>query len=142
MATEDYDDGCSGSSLLVYFAGLCGLSQPDGAEFVRPAKYMTHASGLIYCVCLIILEGTLPRVAHTSIGIAARPCRGLLPVLQPVRREKMCDGSASPLGEFLSLLAFGTVLRQSEGPTCLVEWSENGEEVSWDGEFSLAHSRY
>lgn len=140
MATEDYDNGCSGSSLLVYFPGLCGLSEPDGTQFVRPAKYTTHLSGFVYCVRLIIIEGTLPRVTNTSIGIAACLCRGQLPVLQPVRREKMCDGSASPLGEPLGLLAFGTVLHQSEGPTYLFEWSENGEEVSWDGEFSLTMS--
>ncbi|KJZ70995.1 hypothetical protein HIM_09606 [Hirsutella minnesotensis 3608] len=137
MATEDFEDGRASSTLLIYFSAVCGLSVPDGAEFLRPGQYTTHLAGLIYCVRLIMLESVLPCVSHDYIGIKARPRRRQLDVLQPLRRDKMCDGSVSPLGEMFSLLAFGNALRKSDGPTFHFEWSDDGEEVSWDGECHL-----
>ncbi|KJZ70098.1 hypothetical protein HIM_10501 [Hirsutella minnesotensis 3608] len=137
MATEDFEDGRASSTLLIYFSAVCGLSVPDGAEFLRPGQYTTHLAGLIYCVRLIMLESVLPCASHDYIGIKARPRRRQLDVLQPLRRDKMCDGSVSPLGEMLSLLAFGNALRKSDGSTFHFEWSDDGEEVSWDGECHL-----
>lgn len=131
MATEDFDDGQASSTLLVYFSAICGLSGQDGSEFARPATYTTHLSGLIYCTRLLLLEGTLPRVAHEYIQLPARPRRGQLELLSEVRRDKMCDGSLSPLGEFLSLVAYGVSLSRTDGPAFLFEWSDDGEEIAW-----------
>ncbi|KAK2686578.1 hypothetical protein QWA68_015334 [Fusarium oxysporum] len=47
------------------------------------------------------------------------------------------DGTLSPLGEFISLAAYGQSLRRSEGPTIQFEWSDDGEEISWDGCFRV-----
>lgn len=137
LAMEDFDDGQASATLLVYFSAVCGLSGENGAEFARPASYTTHLSGLIYCTRLILLEGTLPRVAHEYIQHPARPRRGQLEVLRQVRQDKMCDGTLLPLGEFLSLVAYGISLSRADGPAFLFEWSEDGKEISWDGKHHL-----
>lgn len=138
MTTEDFEDGKASSTLLIYFSAVCGLSPPDGAEFLRPGQYTTHLSGFVYCARLVMLESVLPRISHDYIGIEARPMRGQLELLQRLRQSKMCDGTISPLGEIFSLLAFGTALRQSDGPTFHFEWSDDGEEISWDGDHRLS----
>jgi hypothetical protein len=137
ITTEDFEDGIASSTLLIYFSAVCGLSLPDGAEFLRPGQYTTHLSGFIYCARLLMLESVLPCVSHDYIGLGARPPRGQLEVLQRLRQSKMCDGTIAPLGELFSLLAFGTALRQSDGPTFHFEWSDDGEEISWDGDHRL-----
>ncbi|KAH7199211.1 hypothetical protein BKA60DRAFT_470302 [Fusarium oxysporum] len=104
MAIEDFEDGMASSSLLVYFSAVRGLSRPVGGEYLRPHQFTPVLSRLIYCTRLIFLEMTLPRFPHAYAGIPARPSYGHLRRLMPVRTEKMCDGTASPLGEFLSLL--------------------------------------
>ncbi|PON20041.1 hypothetical protein TGAM01_v211085 [Trichoderma gamsii] len=142
LATEDFTDGQSSSTMLVYFSAVCGLSPPAGANFLRPAQYTTHLSGLIYCTRLILFEAVLPRMAHSYVGIPARPHKGQLAILQSLRQEKMCDGCLSPLGEFLSLLAFGQALRQSEVPAFMFEWSEDGEEICWDGDQRLTMTAF
>lgn len=120
--------------MLVYFSAICGLS--------RPAQYTTHLSGPIYCTRLIMIDAVLPCKAHNHVGILARPRAGQLAILQSLRREKMCDGCLSPLGEFLSLLAFGHALRQSEVPAFMFEWSEDGEKICWDGDQRLTMTAF
>lgn len=84
------------------------------------------------------LEAILPRFPHKYIGIACRPQYGQLRALNAVRQEKMCDGTLSPMGEFLSLLAYGNTLRRSEGPVYHFYWSEDGEVLSWDRRSQLS----
>ncbi len=54
-----------------------------------------------------------------------------------MRCEKMCDRTLSPLGEFISLVAYGISLSCVDSLTFLFEWSENGEEILWDGKHHL-----
>ncbi|KAJ6438994.1 hypothetical protein O9K51_08397 [Purpureocillium lavendulum] len=137
MVTEEYHSGKANSTLLTYFTSVCGLSLPNGSEFLGPGKYTTHLSGFIYCVRLIMLEAALPCFSHKYVGIKARSRRGQLEILQRLRQEKMCDGTMSPLGEMISLFTFGTALRQSNGPTFCFEWSGDGETIAWDGDCRL-----
>ncbi|KAG7408747.1 hypothetical protein Forpe1208_v012128 [Fusarium oxysporum f. sp. rapae] len=116
MATEDFEDGRASSTLLVYFSAVRGLSEKEGAKYMRPAQYTPILARLVYCTRLVFLEAILPRRAYTYAGFPARPRYGQLAALNAVRAEKMCDGTMSPLGEFLSLLAYGLALRRSEGP--------------------------
>ncbi|KAL3587650.1 hypothetical protein FPOAC2_13547 [Fusarium poae] len=133
MATEDFADGNSKSTMLVYFSATCGLTSPMGADFLRPAQFTGILSSLIYCTRLLIMESVLPRFSHDYVGLLQRPQYGQLEILNAVRKNKMCDGTLSPLGEFTSLAAYGQSLRRSEGPTIQFEWSDDGEEISWDG---------
>jgi hypothetical protein len=134
--------------MLVYFSAVCGLTLPTGANFLRPAQFTSILSSLIYCTRLLIMESVLPRFSHDYISLSERPRYGQLDILNNVRKKKMCDGTLSPLGEFISLAAYGQSLRRSEGPTIQFEWSDDGEEISWDGCFrvtmdgfrTLAHS--
>jgi len=148
MATEDFKDGNSKSTMLVYFSAVCGLTLPTGANFLRPAQFTSILSSFIYCTRLLIMESVLPRFSHDYIGLSGRPRYGQLHILNNVRKKKICDGTLSPLGELISLAAYGQSLRRSEGPTIQFEWSDDGEEISWDGCFrvtmdgfrALAHS--
>jgi hypothetical protein len=133
MAIEDFEDGTASSSLLVYFSAVRGLSRPKGDDYLRPHQFTPVLSTLIYCTRLIFLEMTLPRFPHPYAAIPARPSYGHLRRLMPVRTEKMCDGTMSPLGEFLSLLSYGRALSRSEGPVYHFYWSEDDQVLSWDG---------
>ncbi|KAG7406289.1 hypothetical protein Forpe1208_v014519 [Fusarium oxysporum f. sp. rapae] len=133
MAIEDFEDGTASSSLLVYFSAVRGLSRPTGDEYLRPHQFTPILSILIYCTRLIFLETTLPRFPHLYAAIPARPSYGHLRRLMPVRTEKMCDGTMSPIGEFLSLLSYGRALSRSEGPVYHFHWSEDDQVLSWDG---------
>ncbi|KPA36132.1 hypothetical protein FLAG1_11119 [Fusarium langsethiae] len=135
---EDFEDGMSSSTLLVYFSAVRGLSGEGGDEYLRPARYTPILSRLIYCTRLIFLEAILPRRAHPYAGFAARPRYGQLAALNAIRADHMCDGTPSPLGEFFSLLAYGMTLQRSEGPRYHFDWSEDGQTVSWDGNMRLS----
>ncbi|KAH7111675.1 hypothetical protein B0J13DRAFT_461852, partial [Dactylonectria estremocensis] len=117
MATEDFEDGRSSSALLVYFSAVRGLSGLQGDDFLRPGRFTPILAKLIYCTRLVILEATLPRLPHNYIGLDARPRYGQLKIMDSVRIPKMCDGTPSPIGEFLSLMAYGRAQSRSEGPS-------------------------
>ncbi|KAM5527730.1 hypothetical protein FOXYSP1_20092 [Fusarium oxysporum f. sp. phaseoli] len=142
MATEDFEDGMSSSTLLVYFSAARGLSSQEGNGYLRPARYTPILSRLIYCTRLIFLEAILPRRAHPHAGFAARPRYGQLAALNAIRVNHMCDGTLSPLGEFFSLLAYGMSLQRSEGPAYHFDWSEDGQTISWDGNIQLSMGQF
>ncbi|PNP50512.1 hypothetical protein FNYG_15955 [Fusarium nygamai] len=139
---EDFEDGMSSSTLLVYFSAVRGLSSEEGNEYLRPARYTPILSRLIYCTRLIFLEAILPRRAHLHAGFAARPRYGQLAALNAIRVNHMCDGTLSPLGEFFSLLAYGMSLQRSEGPAYHFDWSEDGQTISWDGNIQLSMGQF
>lgn len=132
FCTEEYTDSRSSSAMLVYFSGVLGFS-PCGSTFERPQNYTPKLSALIYCVRLCLLEATLPRFGHPSIGWRARASHGNLKRLNQVRERSMCFGCQAPMGELLSLRAYGRVLSRSDGPSFRVQWSDDSEEVRWDG---------
>jgi hypothetical protein len=104
----------------------------DGTTFERPLNYTPKLSAIIHCIRLVLLESTLPRLAHLHIGWEARPRRGQLSLLNNARVGKMCLGSQAPMGELLSLRSYGRAWCCSEGPSFRVEWSEDGQVVSWE----------
>ncbi|KAJ0132965.1 Pumilio domain-containing protein C6G9.14 [Fusarium oxysporum f. sp. albedinis] len=54
--------------------------------------------------------------------------------LNATGREYMCDGTLSPMGEFLSLLSYGNDLRRSQGSSFRFYWIDDGKVLSWGGE--------
>ncbi|CEJ92613.1 hypothetical protein VHEMI08252 [[Torrubiella] hemipterigena] len=133
MVKEEVHDGQANSTMIGFFSAICGLSLPDGKEYLRPAQFTTHLAGLIYCIRLVVIEATLPLREHKSIHLAARPSFGQLQLLQTIRQPYLCDGTMSSMGELLSLLAFGYAHRSAEGPSFIFEWSDDNETISWDG---------
>lgn len=140
--TEDFEDGVASSTMLVFFSAVRGLSTPDGDEYLQPHRFTPILARLIYCSRLIFLEAVLPRFSRSYCGIARRPRQGLLRRLNADRREYMCDGTLSPMGEFLSLLSYGNALRRSQGSTFRFHWSDDGEVLSWDGNQQLSMSNF
>jgi hypothetical protein len=54
----------------------------------------------------------------------------------------MCLASQAPLGELLSLRAYGRAIAQSDGPSFRVHWSEDGQVLQWDnGRLSMHQFR-
>ena len=84
-------DSNSNSTLLVYLSDILGFSA-SGSAFERPGNYTPKLSGLIYCVRLCMLEGTLPRFAHPSNGWQATPRTGNHRYLNKVWERYMCYG--------------------------------------------------
>ncbi|KAE9565912.1 hypothetical protein CGMCC3_g17908 [Colletotrichum fructicola] len=141
LMTEEFEDGQSKSTLLVYFGGVLGLTS-DGSGFRRPGNYTASLSAFIYCARLVVVEVLLPRTSHDYVSYPARPRSGQLDILNRVRRETMCLGSQAPLGEFLSLRAYGRVLSTADGPSFRFDWSDDGQTISWDnGRLSLQQFR-
>jgi hypothetical protein len=136
--TEDYDGGVASSTMLVYFSAVRGLTTPEGDEYLKPHRFTPTLAKLIYCSRLIFLEAVLPRLSHIHGGFAHPPRHGLLRRLNAARREYMCDGTLSPMGEFLSLLSYGNALRRSQGSSFRFCWSDDGEVLSWDGNQRLS----
>lgn len=81
MITEDFEDGRSNSTMLVFFSTVRGLSGPYGEEYLRPHRYTPILSRLIYCAQLIFTEATLPEFEHSYVNIACRPRQGQLETL-------------------------------------------------------------
>ncbi|WJG35767.1 uncharacterized protein FOBCDRAFT_241825 [Fusarium oxysporum Fo47] len=109
---EDVEGGLASSTMLVYFSAVRGLSTPNGNEYLQPHRFTPVLARLIYCSRLVFLEAVLPHFSRIYGGIARPPRHGLLRRLNAARREYMCDGTLSPMGEFLSLLSYGNALRR------------------------------
>ncbi len=131
FCTEEFFDSRSSSTLLVYFSGILGFTH-RGTTFERPRNYTSKLSALIYCVRLCLLEFSLPRSAHPAIGWEVRPRTGNLRRLNKVRERFMCYGCQAPMGELLSLRAYGRAISHSDGPCFRVQWSEDSETVAWE----------
>ncbi|KAK1613528.1 hypothetical protein BDP81DRAFT_336820, partial [Colletotrichum phormii] len=148
LMTEEFEDGQSKSTLLVYFSRVLGLTS-DGTGFRRPGNYTANLSAFIYCARLVIMEVLspqldmlLPQTSHDYVGYPARPRHGQLSILNRVRRETMCLASQAPLGEFLSLRAYGRTVSLADGPSFRFHWSDDGQIISWDdGRLSLQQFR-
>ncbi|KAF4473733.1 ATP-dependent DNA helicase tlh1 [Colletotrichum fructicola Nara gc5] len=113
LMTEEFEDGQSKSTLLVYFGGVLGLTS-DGSGFRRPGNYTASLSAFIYCARLVVVEVLLPRTSHDYVSYPARPRSGQLDILNRVRRE--------------------TIFR--------FDWSDDGQTISWDdGRLSLQQFR-
>jgi len=141
LCTEPYHDGKSASTVMVYFAGVLGIS-PDGTTVERPSNYTPKLSALVHIARLCLLEATLPRFSYPRLGWDARPCLGQQNSLNKVREAFLCQGNAAPVGELLSLRAYGRTMSRTDGPTFRVEWSHDGSSVQWDdGELSMADFR-
>ena len=130
--SESVVDGQLSTTLLVYFSGILGMS-PDGLTFLRPRNFTSKLSALIYCIRLLVLERTLPRFPHTGDDWPQRPRHSQVLELNQLRQETLCYGVQAPVGEFLSLRAYGRSLANSEGAVFKFFWSDDGRRVTWSG---------
>lgn len=131
FCTEEFVDGKPSSALLVYFSSVLGIAH-SGTSFHRPRNYTPRLSALIYCIRLCLLEAALPRFAHPSIGWEARPKAGQLDKLNRLREQSMCMSCQAPMGELLSLRAYGRQILRIDGPSFRVDWSRDAQTVRWD----------
>jgi hypothetical protein len=141
LCKESFHDGKSSSTVMVYFAGILGISK-DGTTFERPSNYTSKLSALVHCARLCLLEATLPRFEYPSLGRRARPRSGQTRLLNDMREAYFCHGNAAPVGELLSLRAYGRTVSRTDGPSFRVDWSDDGDIIKWhDGEISMVKFR-
>ncbi|KFZ24381.1 hypothetical protein V502_01138 [Pseudogymnoascus sp. VKM F-4520 (FW-2644)] len=131
LITEVFTDGQPNSSLLVYYSGVHGCTE-DGSTFRRPKDYTSRLSALIYVQRMLLLEFALPHRAYNYVGLPRRSQHGQLERLNQIRLEHMVFGCLTPLGEFLSLRAFGRKQARSDTPSFLVRWSDDGDTLFYD----------
>jgi hypothetical protein len=126
---------------MVYFAGVLGISR-DGTTFERPSNYTLKFSALVHMARLCVLEATLPRFSYPLLDWRARPDFSQQKTLDRAREAFLCQGSEAPVGELLSLRAYGCTVSRSDGPAFRVYWPPDGQSVRWDGgELSMAKPR-
>ena len=130
MCCEEFIDGQSSTTMLVYFCGVLGISS-DGLTFDRPRNYTPKLSAMIHSARLICLEAILPRHPHVHINWEARPRTGQLTRLNRMRKRFMCLSCQAPLGELLSLRTYGRAFSRTDGPSFRVRWSDDAQTVSW-----------
>jgi hypothetical protein len=141
LCSQPYRDGKSASTVMVYFAGVLGISR-DGTTFERPSNYTPKLSALVDMARLYVLEATLPRFPYPRLGWHARPGFSQQKTLNRAREALLCQGSEAPVGELLSLRAYGRTVSRTDGPAFQVDWSRDGQNIRWDGgELSMADLR-
>lgn len=141
LCMEPFHDGKSSTTIVVYFAGVLAIGQ-DGITFERPGNYTPKLSALIHSARLCMLEATLPRFPHPDVGWGPRPSLHQDKALNKVREAFLCNGSAAPMGELLSLRAYGRVMARTDGPTFRVDWTDDGSGVKWeDGKMTMKEFR-
>jgi hypothetical protein len=141
LCSQPYRDGKLASTVMVYFAGVLGISR-DGTTFERPSNYTPKLSALVHMARLCVLEATLPRFPYPRLGWHARPGFSQQKTLNRVREALLCQGSEAPVGELLSLRAYGRTVSRTDGPAFRVDWSRDGQNIRWDGgELSMADLR-
>jgi hypothetical protein len=67
ICTEPYRDGKAGTTIMVYLAGVLGIT-PDGVSFKRPKNYTSKLPAIVHSARLRLLKATLPRLPHKSLG--------------------------------------------------------------------------
>lgn len=122
LCVEEFVNGRAASTFVVYFSGLLSFPYP-GTSFTRPRNYTSKLSGLIYCIRLCLLNAAFPYSGPRTQDLRR---------LNRLRERFMCLGSQAPMGELLSLRSYGRALSRSDGPSFRVNWSADGETVSWD----------
>lgn len=141
LCTEPFRDGASASTVMVYFAGVLGISQ-DGSTFERPSNYTSKLSALVHSARLCLLEATLPRFAHPRIGWNARQPSAQHKTLNKMREAFFCMGCPAPVGELISLRAYGRTVSRTDGPAFRVDWDDDGSRIKWDeGEITMTEFR-
>jgi hypothetical protein len=96
LCTEEFVDGRSSSTILVFYSGILGFTSA-GLAFERARNYTPKLSALIYCIRICLLEATLPRFTHTWINWEARPRNKGLDKLNKVRERYMCNSCQAPM---------------------------------------------
>jgi hypothetical protein len=113
-------------------AGVLGIFR-DGTTFERPSSSTPKLSAFVHMARLCVLEVTLPRIPYPRLGWRARPGFSQQKTLNRVREALLCQGSEAPVGELLSLRAYGRTVSRMDGPAFRVDWSQDGQSVRWDG---------
>jgi hypothetical protein len=128
LCSQPYRDGKSAPTVMVYFAGVLGVSR-DGTAFERPSNYTQKLSAFVHMARLCVLEATLPRFPYPRLGWRARPGLNQQKILNRAREALLCQGSEAPVGALLSLRAYGRTVSRTDGLAFRVDWSLDGQSV-------------
>ncbi|TQN64886.1 hypothetical protein CSHISOI_10700, partial [Colletotrichum shisoi] len=66
LMTEEFEDGQSKSTLLVYFSGVLSLTS-NRSGFQRPGNYTANLLAFIYYARLVVIKVLLPRTSHDYV---------------------------------------------------------------------------
>lgn len=141
MCKQEMQGGQPGSTALLYFSGIFGFSS-DCQQFKLAKDFCPSLSGLIYVQRLLFLESALPLSAYTHLDIPERPADGQLELIQALCSKYIVAGSASSLAELFSLRSFGYMTAQTEGPSFILHWSDDGQTVSLGTELTLSMDQF
>ena len=102
-ASEQFKDGQSRSSPLVYSSGVLRLSD-DGLTYWRAKHLTTPLSSLSYVLCLLFLEHAPPYRKYTYLGIHRQPCHKQIEQLNAIYHRFMLNSCLTRLGKLQSCI--------------------------------------
>ena len=141
LCKQQFVDGDPGSTLLVYFSGICGFTS-DYQHFMRARQFCPSLSGLIYVQRLLFLEYSLPLSEYSLLGLRQRPRIGQLEHFRETCDRYITAGSPTALAELFSLRNFGYKVARTEPPTRMLHWSEDGNTVCCGLNFTLSMDQF
>jgi hypothetical protein len=108
-----------GSGLL-HFTAMLGIDRDRG--ILRTAKsYSNMLAAVVYCIRVLGAEILLPSAGR--VGQSDTEAEAAQEHFLHMRREYLAEGSYSPMGECLSLLAYGKSVALATGNDGSVSWS-------------------
>ena len=112
--------------------------KPNNQGFFLATHYTPVLSALIYSMRLTLLKYALP-LHQYSIGPPKRPLKiqAQRTRLNEMRQKYTASGSLSLLEELISLRRFGRFAARLEPPAVFLNWSEDGQTVTYNNKFSL-----
>ena len=114
------------SSGLVHFLAVLGIDAEMG-RLLTAVDFSYMLAGFVYCVRLIAVETLLPAAQRSEQGDAERD--GFL----QARLQFLADGSYSPTGAMLNMLAYGKHITKNEGTAGNTLWSTDGKTLYMHG---------
>ncbi|PHH49078.1 hypothetical protein CFIMG_007987RA00001 [Ceratocystis fimbriata CBS 114723] len=99
---------------------------------------MAKASVKLETIAQIYLDFSISKASSSLI----RPQTGHLEELNKVRLRYMLPGSLTPYAEMHELRNYGHTIAKTEPPTVFLHWSDDGEVVTLNEEFSLTMSDF
>ena len=112
---------------LVHFCGVLGIDWKQ-SRFRDPGNFTPHLAGMMWVGRLLLLEYALPTQRYSTLDWPSREYyQDHQWRLESVRRDFMLEGCLTPLGNMVSLMAYGKYTAKQLGRMGVVTWDADGE---------------
>jgi hypothetical protein len=114
------------NSGLIHFLAVMGIDAEMG-RLLTATDFSYIPAGFVYCMRVIAVETLLPAAQRAEQGDGER--EGFL----QARRQFLSDGSYTPMGAMLNMLAYGKDIAKNTGNAGNTFWSSDGRTLYMHG---------